>query len=230
MICHEQPKSRVTEAFRQIRTSMMLSSSGGSPRTLVVTSPNPGEGKTTVTINMCISLAMHGSKTVLIDADLRKPSVHKVLQMPSAPGLSGYLSKNASFSEILHPSVVPNLTIIPSGMVPPNPTELLASDMLQDLISNLLKEFQYIIFDTPPVVEFADSRVLSSFTEGALLVMRQNYTTREAGLLAKHLLFQVNAKIIGAVLNMATTNRLGYGYYGYYSYNKRYLSYYNSDE
>jgi capsular exopolysaccharide synthesis family protein len=232
MICQDQPKSMITEAFRQIRTSLMLSSAGGPPATFVVTSPNPNEGKSTTAVNMAVALAMHGSKVVLIDADLRRPSVHKILQMESQPGLSGFLSKNASLSAILHPTIVSNLSFIPSGVVPPNPTELLASNRMGELINELLKDFQHVIFDTPPIIEFADARVLSSVTEGVLLVLRQHSTTREAGLLAAQLLSQVNVKILGAVLNMSTTNRLGYGYYGYYNYNyynRKYLPYYDKD-
>lgn len=223
LVTFSQPKSIVTEAIRHVRTAIMLSSSGGPPAALVVTSPNPNEGKTTLSINIAISLALNGRKVVLVDADLRKPQMHNIFQQPSQPGLSNFLSGNAGAEEILRPTEVPDLYFIPSGAIPPSPAELLTSKAFEELLLDLRREFQHVIIDTPPIIEFADGLALSGLVDGVLLVLKHNATRRDAGRLAKQLLDQVNARVIGTVMNMATANRLGYGgYYGYYKYYSKY--------
>lgn len=220
------PRSVVAEAIRQIRTSIMLSSSPGPPAALMVTSPNPSEGKSTMATNISISMAINGRKVVLVDADLRKPSLHRILNTDTQPGLSNFLAGDASASDIIRVTDVPNLSFIPAGTIPPRPTELLNSKAFEDLLQDLHKDFQHIVIDTPPIIGFADGRVLSTHVEGVLLVFRHNYTTRESVLMAKQFLSQVNARIIGVVLNMSFTNRSGYGYY--YGYSSYYSKYYNS--
>jgi capsular exopolysaccharide synthesis family protein len=209
-----------------VRTSVMLSSAGGPPKMLVVTSPNPNEGKTMMSMNISISLAMNGRKVVLIDADLRKPSISSTLGLPGQPGLTNYLSGNATLEDILHPTQVQDLFLIPAGVSPPSPTELLESQGFEDLILELRRQFQHVLIDTPPIIEFADARVLSGMSDGVVLVVKHHSTSREAAKLAKQLLQQVNARIIGGVLNMSRANRLGYYGYGYYSYYKYYQNYY----
>jgi capsular exopolysaccharide synthesis family protein len=226
LITYDQPKSMVTEAIRQVRTSVMLSSAGGPPNTLVVTSPNPNEGKTMMSMNISISLAMNGRKVVLIDGDLRKPSISSSFGLPGQPGLTNYLSGNATLDDILRPTQVQDLFLIPAGASPPSPTELLESRAFEDLILELRSQFQHVVIDTPPIIEFADARVLSGLSDGVVLVVKHHVTSREAAKLAKQLLQQVNARIIGGVLNMSRANRLGYYGYGYYGYYKYYRHYY----
>lgn len=223
-----QPASLFSEAIRQVRTSIMLSSSGGPPAALMITSANPDEGKTTTAINIAISLTLNGRKVVLIDCDLRKPSIHAAFNQAAVPGLSDFLSGNAVFSDIIRPTEIPNLEIIAAGTIPPNPTDLLASKSFSDLLDTLRQDFQHLMLDTPPVLGFADGQALSPLVDGVLLVVKQFSTTRQAALLAKQLLQQVNARIIGSIMNMATTSRSGYG--TYYGYQKYYSQYYKNDQ
>jgi capsular exopolysaccharide synthesis family protein len=229
---YNHPRSILTEALRQIRTSVMLSSSGSPPTSIMVCSPSPNEGKTTLAVAMSASLAMDGRKVVLLDADLRKPNIHKMLSVPGQPGLSNFLTGSATLEEIIKPTEIPNLFLIPAGPVPPSPTELLTSKDFEDFLQMLRRDFQHIILDTPPIIQFADGRALSSVVDGVLMIIRHNFTTRGSGLLAKQLLCQVNARIIGVIMNMAISTRLGYGpYYGYYNhYSKYYQSGYETAE
>jgi polysaccharide biosynthesis transport protein len=226
LVTFYEPRAKVTEAIRQVRTAVMLSSSGNPPTGIMVTSPNPSEGKTSIATNLAVSLAQNGHKTVLLDADLRKPRGHKVFKQTSYPGLSNYLSGSASLSEILRPTEVPDLFFIAAGNIPPNPAELLASDVFQNLLTDLKRDFLHLVIDSPPIIEFADGRVISPTMDAVIMVLRFNSTTREAAHLAKDLLNQVGARTIGSVLNMATTDRLG-NYSSYYYYKQYYYqSYY----
>lgn len=226
LLAYTDSTSLITESIRHLRTSVLLSSSGHPPAVMLVTSPNPNEGKTTLVMNMAISFSMNGNRVAIIDADLRKPSVHSVLDIPAQPGLSNYLSGNASLDEVLHATDIPNLFAIPSGAVPPSPTELLSSQPFANLLQNLRKDFDRLVIDSPPIINFADALAFSSMVDGVLLTFRQNCTSRQAGRLACQLLTQVNARVIGGILNMATTDRLGnYStYYKYYFYNRYYGS------
>ena len=167
---------------------------------------------------------------MLIDADMRKPSVHRSFELSLQPGLSNYLTGNASLDQIIRPTPVPNLFVVPAGNPPPNPALLLSSKISKDLILRLCQDFHHVIIDTPPVVEFAEARIVASMVEGVLLVLRNHHTTRRSGELARQLLSQANVRIIGGILNMATANRLGYGgyYYGYYKYYSKYYKDYDS--
>jgi polysaccharide biosynthesis transport protein len=230
LITLTHPKSMIAEAIRQARTSLMLSALGGAPGVLVFTSPNPSEGKTTLAINLAISMALNDRKVVLIDTDMRKPGVHSIFHLSPVPGLSNYLTGTASVSEIMRPSEIPNLMVIPAGAVPPSPTEILSSRTFEDLLLKLREDFDHLIIDTPPIVEFADGRIVSTMAGGTVLVFRNHFTTRKAANLARKLLSEVNSKVLGVIFNMATANRLGYGgyYYGYYKYYSKYYEGYNN--
>jgi succinoglycan biosynthesis transport protein ExoP len=222
----DNPKSLIAEATYHVSTAVMLSLAERPPAAIMITSPNPMEGKSTLSINLASSLAMSGRRLVLLDADLRKPIIHKIFKQPGQPGLSNFLTGSASMSEILRSTKVPNLFFIPAGAIPPNPIQLLNSPAFLELVKNLRQEFQHIIFDTPPIIGFADGRAISSLADGVLLIFKHHYTSREAGRLALQLLSQVNAQVLGAVLNMVRREKLGYG--GYYAYFKYYSKYYSS--
>jgi polysaccharide biosynthesis transport protein len=222
LVTFYDPGAHVTEAIRQVRTAVMLSSSRTPPTMIMVTSPNPSEGKTSIASNIAVSFAQNGRKTVLIDADLRKPRGHKVFKQPSYPGLSNYLTGNASLIEILRPTEIRNLTFIAAGSIPPNPVELLDSGIFQNLLTELRRDFNHCIIDSPPIIELADGRVISTSMDAVVLVLRAGSTTREAAHLAKDLLDQVGSRTIGCVLNMAMTDRLG-NYSSYYYYDNKYL-------
>lgn len=221
----KEPKSLVAEAIYHVRTSVMLSLSGRPPGALMITSANPSEGKTTLSINLASSIAMNNRQVVLIDADLRKPMLHSILQQNIQPGLSNFLTGNATAADIVRPTFIPNLFFIPAGTIPPNPMQLLSSQTFIDLLKDLRQDFQHLLLDTPPIIGFADGRAISTLVDGVLLVFRHHSTSREAGRLAMQLLMQVNAQIIGGILNMAESDKLGYG--GYYGYYKHYSKYYN---
>ncbi|MBM4284061.1 MAG: polysaccharide biosynthesis tyrosine autokinase [Deltaproteobacteria bacterium] len=218
----KEPRSIISEAIYHVRTSILLSLSGGPPAVIMVTSANPNEGKTTITSNLAASLAMNDRKVVILDCDLRKPSLHPVFQQPLAPGLSSLLTGNAVKEEVIRTTPVPNLFFIPAGPVPPNPVALLTSQEFMDFLKELRQEFQNIIVDTPPVIGFAEGRALSSQVDGVILVVRHNATSRDSGRLAMQLLSQVNAQILGGIFNMADSSRMGYGaYLGHYKHYAR---------
>ena len=221
-----QPKSMMSEAIHQVQASVMLSLSGRPPQIIMVCSANPSEGKSSISTNLAASLAMRDYKVVLMDIDLRKPTLSRAFQLPQQPGLSNFLSGGASLDEIIYPTGIPNLSLIPAGSIPPNPIPLLASQTFADLLKDLSGDFHNIIIDTPPVVGFADARMISPMVDGILMVFKHHTTTREAGRLAVQLLTKANARILGGVLNMTQHGKLGYG--GYYSYYRYYSKYYKS--
>ncbi len=226
-----QPKSMLSEAIHQVQASLMLSLSGRPPKIIMVCSANPGEGKSSLSMNLAASLAMRDYKVALVDVDLRKPTLSRSFQLPQQPGLSNFLSGGASFAEIVRSTEIPNLSLIPAGSIPPNPIPLLASQTFADLLEDLGKDFQHLIIDTPPLVGFADARMISPLVDGILVVFKHHTTSRESGRLAIQLLTKANARILGGVLNMVRHGKLGYGgYYGYYRYYSRYYKSYNSDQ
>jgi succinoglycan biosynthesis transport protein ExoP len=225
LIVYKQPQSMVSEAIRHVYSSIMLSTSGDPPGAIMVTSPNPGEGKTTLVSNLAQSYALNDREVVIIDCDLRKPKLHKIFQLDSQPGLSNYLTGSAALEEILRPTTVPNLTIVTAGARPPNPANLLHSEAFKELLAQLRERFRHIIIDTPPVLGFADARFVSILVDGVLLITRHNATHKSAGRLANQLLTQ--APVLGAVLNCVGPYGHPYnGYYYHYHY-KYYSKYYN---
>lgn len=228
LVVYEQPQSMVSEAIRHVYSSIMLSASGRPPAAILVTSPNPGEGKSTLVSNLAQSYALNDRQVVMIDCDLRKPKLHKIWQLEAQPGLSDYLTGSAALEEILRPTAIPNLSVITAGAKPPNPTNLINSDTFKELLQDLRQRFHHIIIDTPPVLGFADARFLSALVDGTLLVARHNVTHRSAARMACQLLNQTH--ILGAVLN--GVGHYGHAYGGYYFHNhhKYYANYYENQE
>ncbi|MGC8493795.1 MAG: GumC family protein [Syntrophobacteraceae bacterium] len=231
-ISYFEPKSQISEAVSHIRSAIMLSASSGPPQTIVVTSCNPSEGKSTCSCNIAIALSRGQRKTVIIDCDLRKPRLHRVFNVSNRKGLTNLLTGSASLEEIMKKTQVPDLYFIPAGPTPPSPGELIGSDAFKDMIAALRGQFQQIVLDSPPVIGFADARLLAAVADGAVLLFKHLCTTREAAKLAVQMLWQNNSQILGSVLTMAKKNQLGYGaYYGYYKYyNKNYESYRDADK
>ena len=218
----KHPRSAMSEAIRHLRTSLMLSVSEGPPEVIVVTSPHPREGKSTITVNLAIALAQDGRRVALLDCDLRKPRVHEIFQVDNDPGLTSYLSGNCSMAEILKSTEVDNLVFVPAGPVPPNPAELLNSQAYKNLLQKLRREFNHLIIDTPPTLGFADARVLALQADGVLLVAKHQSTSKDAGRLARQYFSQVNAKMLGMVLNQVGIRDLR----RYAHYHKFYDQYY----
>ena len=203
----------------------MLSVAGGPPPIIMVTSPNPSEGKTTVSVNLAATLALNNSKVLIIDADMRKPGVHKAFLKPNQPGLSNLLTGNATLEEVIFPTPTPDLFFMPAGSVPPNPVEILSSDGFSELINRLRAEYSFIIIDTPPTIGFADARIISSLVNAVILVISHHITSKKAAHLAAQMLFSVNAKILGGVLNMSDEDSLKYEGYS----RKKYYDYYQTN-
>jgi succinoglycan biosynthesis transport protein ExoP len=214
--CHS-PRSLLSEAYRNIRTSILLSFSEQPPKKIVVTSPNPLEGKTTTLINTAISLSQTGARVLIVDGDLRKPRIHKILGNGNGTGLSNFLSGNAKLWSVIRRSDIQNVYYIPAGSIPPNPAELLGSTLFRDMVQALAERFDHILIDGPPVVGFADSVVLSSVVDGVMLVVTGGRTPKIALQRARDALLQVNAKILGVVINRVNIHQADYNDY-YYRY------------
>ncbi|MBM4286560.1 MAG: polysaccharide biosynthesis tyrosine autokinase [Deltaproteobacteria bacterium] len=229
---YTQPMSMLGEAVFHIRTSLMLSMSGRPPGSLLITSPNPSEGKTTLAVNLASALRFdEDKKVVVMDIDMRRPSVHKAFRLPGQPGLSNYLSGAATLSQIIMETFVPNVFVIPAGPRPPHPIHLLGSENFKELLEELSRTFHYVIVDSPPIVGFADARVVAHLMDGTLLVIKHHQTSREAVKLGMQLLNQARTNTLGVVLNMVRSERLGYGgYYDYYRYYHKYYDGYYSQE
>jgi capsular exopolysaccharide synthesis family protein len=221
LITYAHPKSMLSEAYRNIRTSILLSFSEKPPKKIVITSANPAEGKTTTVINTAIALSQTGAKVIVVDSDMRKPRIHNIFNEENGIGLSNFLSGHGDLRSIIKKTEIPNLFYIPSGPIPPNPSELIGAGLFKNMMESLGKGFDHIVLDSPPVLGFADSIILSTNVDGVILVTVGGKTPRETLQRAKEVLQQVNAKILGVVINRVNIQRSDYGYY-YYRYHHYY--------
>jgi polysaccharide biosynthesis transport protein len=226
LVAQHLPKSQMSEAFRALRTSLLLSQPGRPPQVILVTSALPREGKTTAAANLAVTLAQLGDKTVLVDADLRKPGVGRLLNLGSSKyaGFSSYLAGVSSLDLVTvpHPDI-PNLAAIPTGPLPPNPADLLSSNKLAEAIAELRTKFKFVVIDSPPVMAATDAVILSVQTDGVLLVVRSGETPKEAFTRTRDLLVSVKCHILGVVLNAVDSNAPDYYYsYRYYPYSYGY--------
>ena len=220
MVTHFEPKSPVSEAYRTFRTNIQFARFDTPPRTLLVTSAGPGEGKSTSVANLAITMAQMGTRTLLVDADLRRPVLHSIFEQKKDVGLTNVLLGNTSLEEATHDLEVPNLSLLCCGTLPPNPSELLGSEAMRKLIERFKEHYDVILFDSPPVVAVTDAAVLSTQIDGTILIISSGETTRNAVNRAKSLLSNVQALVLGAVLNnVKVEGRYGsYYYYYYYHY------------
>ncbi len=222
LVAQHLPKSQMSEAFRALRTALLLSQAGKPPQVILVTSALPREGKTTAAANLAVTLAQLGDRTLLIDADLRKPGVGRLLNMNGGKyaGLSSYLAGVSSLElvTVQHPAI-PNLSAIPTGPLPPNPADLLSSHRLADAIAELRTKFKFIVIDTPPVMAATDAVILSVQADGVVLVVRSGETPKEAFSRTRDLLVSVKCHLLGVVLNAVNSSAPDYYYsYRYYPY------------
>jgi polysaccharide biosynthesis transport protein len=230
----EDARSYVAEAYRHLRTSLLLSSAGQAPKRILVTSSQPSEGKTTTAINTAFMLAQTGAEVLIIDCDLRRPRLHSNFNISNARGVTNYLSGELPIDDVIQPyDKLPNLKLMPSGPIPPNPAELLGSDQMRQLLSSLGDKFAHIIVDSPPAVSFTDASILSTFVDGVILVIHSGRSSRAVVRRAKQQLLDVGAHIFGIVLNNVKLESHGYygGYYGryYYKYGAYYSDYTDDD-
>ncbi|HEX9120630.1 MAG TPA: polysaccharide biosynthesis tyrosine autokinase, partial [Terriglobales bacterium] len=218
MIAHFRPRSPSAEAYRALRTSLLLSGSGTPPKTIVFTSALPREGKTSTTINSAVVLTQMDARVLLIDCDFRRPSIHRALGIPNGTGLSTVLATGEGLQSIVVKSQqIPNLYVVPAGPPPPQPAELLSSKFFQECLTKWKQEFDHILIDTPPVLSVTDAVVLSVYADSVVLVVRSDVTTKNALRQARDLLLQVNAHVTGTLLNAVDLTSPG-SYYYYYSY------------
>jgi capsular exopolysaccharide synthesis family protein len=220
-------RSPLAEAFRQLRTSVLLSTAGHAPKTLVVTSCVPAEGKSTTAINLAVTLAQTGARVLVIDADMRRPTIHSSFGIMNERGLCNVLANDMSEAEILtyiQQETESGLYVLTSGPVPPNPAELLGSEQMQKVLNELKQTFDHIVIDSPPLASFTDGVLLSSICDGVVLVVHANQCSRKVVMRSQQSLEDVGAKIIGVVLNRVDMHSSDY-YYGY-----RYYSNYKSAE
>ncbi|GAB5055266.1 CpsD/CapB family tyrosine-protein kinase [Pediococcus parvulus] len=222
------PSSVVAEQFRTIRTNIQFSSVEKKVQSLVVTSAEPSEGKSTVSSNLAVVWAKQNEKVLLIDADLRRPIAHRTFNLLNAAGLSSYLSNNAVYEEIIQETEVPNLSVISSGPIPPNPAELLNSRHINTLIERLKDEYDIIIFDAPPINTVTDAQLLASKADGVILVVPQGIAEKGSVTHAVEQLNKVHAKVLGTVMNRFKADKAP-GYYGGY-YGGNYGGYYGVDD
>ncbi|MFO7973800.1 MAG: polysaccharide biosynthesis tyrosine autokinase [Candidatus Hydrogenedentota bacterium] len=209
------PKSPVSEAYRTLRTRFQLATIQQKPRTVLITSAVPAEGKTTTAVNMAVTFADSGMRVLLVDADMRRPNVHRVLRMERGPGLADLLRENLDPHAIVRPTHVENLWMASSGEVPPNPSELIGSDKMRQLMRDLGEEFDLVLCDAPSILVVTDPVLLAKDTDTVVQVISAKYARRETIARATKLLETANANIAGAVLNGLATSRRHY-YYAYY--------------
>ena len=211
-ILEKDPKSIAAESYRTLRTNIQYSSFDKEYKVIMVTSSEPGEGKSITSGNLALSFAQDGKKVLLVDCDLRKPSIHKKFKISNLIGLSDVLIGKEDLKAALH-RYNENLVILTSGKIPPNPSEMLSSKAMSNLLEELKKIFDYIILDTPPVQAVTDSQILSTKADGTILVIRAEKTKKDSVQNAIGLLKKVNANIIGTVLNGIESSRNKYYYY-----------------
>ena len=229
LVTHLRPSSDIAESYRTLRTSILLSSAVQPPRVMMFTSPLPQEGKTTTSVNMAVVLAQRGVRVLLIDADMRRPGVHEAFGLSNSAGLSSLLAGLDKYEDVVQSfAPLPNLFIMPAGPIAPNPAELLGSDRMRDLLAKLRTEYDHVILDTPPIIPVTDPAVLSADVDAVLLVVRSGKTTKTALRHARNLLLQINAPLMGTIVNGANMRSPDYYYQYYYGYKGK--GYYHSDE
>jgi succinoglycan biosynthesis transport protein ExoP len=229
LVTQSRPHSQMSESYRALRTSLLLSNLGAPPKVIMITSALPQEGKSTTSISCANVLAHEGTRRVLlIDADLRRPSIHKTLGMGPRSGLSNVLTGSADLHQAITRSpALPYLEVLPAGTPPPNPAELLASTQMRDMLEELRREYDFIVIDTPPTLSVTDAVVLSPRADAIVLVIRSGQTTKQALRRSRDILMQVNAKVSGVLLNAVDLSSPDYYYY--YEYQSKYSRYYRDD-
>lgn len=230
LLIHTDSRSSLAEAYRQLRTSILLSTAGHAPKSLLVTSSLPSEGKTTTATNTAISLAQTGAKVLIIDADMRRPRLHQVFNITNGEGLSTLLSSEFDESQLLgmvQYDEKSKLNLLPSGPVPPNPAELIGSEQMSYLLKKLQNHFTHVVIDSPPIASFTDGVLIASMVDGVILVVHAGKSSRQVVKRSKQLLNDIGAKILGVVLNNVNL-RSQDNYYYYQTYYHR--STYNSPD
>jgi non-specific protein-tyrosine kinase len=217
LVAYAEPKSAAAEAYRTLRTNITFASPDKPVHVIMATSTSPDDGKSTTIANLAITFAASGATTVLVDGDLRRPHLHTIFGLPNEQGLTTLvvdMARGDTPAIPLQNTQVANLQVLTSGPVPPNPSEILASQKMGELIEMLRGKADYVLIDTPPIIAVTDAAVLSPKVDGVLLVVNAGKTKRELAIKARDMLKQVNANVIGVVLNNAQVDKSAYAYYG----------------
>lgn len=216
LISVNNPKSPISEAYRMLRTNIQFSSYDRLLKVINITSTGPGEGKTTTICNLAVTMAQSGKKVLLIDADLRKPQLHRQFNVKNSRGLTNVLVQHVKTDDVIVATEQRGLDILTTGPIPPNPSELIGSKRMMDIIEVVTMKYDHILIDCPPVGVVTDPALLSAIVDGTIFVVSYGKTSIEESKRAKSLLDNVNANILGVVLNKIPKD--GKGYYGYYQY------------
>jgi non-specific protein-tyrosine kinase len=231
LITSAEPRSPVSEAFRSLRTNIQFASVDHPLRTLLVTSPSPEDGKSTVSSNLAVTQAQNGRKVILFEADLRRPKVHKMLNLPNRQGTSGlFVDQEINLNGQVQSTDIPELYAVTSGALPPNPAELLGSEKMATILNKVGETADMVILDSPPIMAVTDSSVLATRVDGVLLVMQPGKTKLAAGKQAIDQLKRVGANVIGVVVNNVDISRRNYKYAYYRGYYYTYHKYYGDSK
>lgn len=210
LFCIDEPRSPIAECFRTLRTNIRYMGVKGEIKVLLVSSALPGEGKTSVLAELAAAFAQEGKRVVVVDCDLRKPSLHNKFDLPPNPGLTSLLLKDIGLGEALLASRQAKLDVLPGGEVPPNPSELLSTSEMSSLLEDLKERYDLVLLDSPPLIPVTDAQILSKMVDAVILIIRWGKTPREAIVKAKGLIDHVGANLIGTVLNSKKVNVKAY--------------------
>lgn len=212
LITYIEPRSPISEQYKTIRTNIQFSSDLGI-RSIVVTSSGPEEGKSTTAANLAVTFAQQGKKTLLIDGDMRKPTVHYTFHGENQRGLTSVLTKRFELSQCIQETEIESLSILTTGPIPPNPAELLSSELMKDILAEAMEKYDMILIDSPPILAVTDGQILANICDGTIFVVQSGQTPIDAAKKAKELLLAANAKLLGVVLNQKKVQESHYYYY-----------------
>lgn len=213
LVTNLSPKSPISEQYRTIRTNVQFASVDDALNSILVTSSGPGEGKSMTTANIAVTYAQQGLRTLLIDADMRKPTVHYTFRLDNLKGLSNVLVGESLLEEAINTTTIQNLDVMSSGPIPPNPSELLGSRKMREMLQRAKQHYDLVIFDTPPVLAVTDAQILADLVDGSMLVVRSRKTEYEAAEKAVEALKPARAKLLGTILNDREKKSSNYYYY-----------------
>jgi capsular exopolysaccharide synthesis family protein len=217
LITELNPKSPISEAYRALRTNIQFSSIDEPVKVILVTSAQPEEGKSTTIANLAVTYAQEGKRVLIVDADLRKPTMHRYMSASNRLGLSNLLTGQFKVEDVIMDTYIPNLSLITSGTVPPNPSELLSSKRMVALLSQLREEYDMVLIDSPPILAVTDSQIISAICDGVVMVINHGKVKREAAKRGLSQLEHVKARVLGVVLNNKEISRNESSYYYYYA-------------
>ena len=217
LVTQNDPKNPAAEAYRVIRTSIQFAQAGKELKTIAITSCTPNEGKSTTIANLAVVLTQAGKSVLLIDCDMRNPTVHKNFNLSNKIGLSSCISMGTAVADAVQATAIEGLDALTAGVIPPNPSELLGSEQMKNLLQRVKEQYDYVLIDTPPVMPVTDALIVSRFVDGMILVIASAEVKVEMARDVKNQLVNAGANILGVVLNKVRSEHHGYGY-GYYYY------------